>query len=127
MGQKYESADGDNQFGGELSQVNVYSYTLSSLVVYDMANNCSTGRVSGNVYNWVVLDTYVEHDVEIVRPALCGRSQCPAGYRGTYCDIKIGENIGCTSGYLVTYCDIKIGENIGCTSGYLVTYCDINR
>ncbi|XP_041364224.1 uncharacterized protein LOC121379643 [Gigantopelta aegis] len=92
LGQKYEEINGDNQFRGELSQVNVYSYALKQSVIEDMANNCSTGRRSGNIYNWVIMNTYIENDVQIVRPALCGQSQCPPGYRGTYCDIKIDKH-----------------------------------
>ncbi|XP_048248139.1 uncharacterized protein LOC124151774 isoform X1 [Haliotis rufescens] len=90
-GQKFEADDDDHQFRGEVSQVNVYSSVLNNSFIQSMAANCSGLRLAGDIYNWVIFGDYIRNDVIIVAPGLCGESECPPGYRGTYCDIKIDK------------------------------------
>ncbi len=89
LGQKFDSED-DEQFRGEVSQVNVYSSVLNDTIMESLAANCSQ-RIAGDVCNWVTFSDHIRNDVSIVEPAICGGSECPPGFRGTYCDIKIGE------------------------------------
>ena len=89
VGQKFESSD--DQFRGEVSQVNMYSFVLNDTLIQSLSGNCSEVRFAGDIYNWVIFSDHIRNDIIIVEPAICGESQCPPGFRGTYCDIKIGE------------------------------------
>nr|KAG5713679.1 hypothetical protein BaRGS_024727 [Batillaria attramentaria] len=85
LGQPHTPSSGQ-PFQGEISQVNVFSKPLAVAEIEAMGRNCSAGHMQGDVYAWVVSDAYLEGDVAVVTPAMCGGSQCPPGFHGTFCD-----------------------------------------
>ncbi|KAK3091382.1 hypothetical protein FSP39_019454 [Pinctada imbricata] len=81
----------ETHFHGELSHVNVYDSVLTFEQVKSLASGCHSNPLPGNRVRWVEFDSDVQGDVKVVRPSLCGSTQCPEGYRGYYCNIVIDK------------------------------------
>lgn len=90
MGQAQSSSSGV-PFLGDLSQVNIYDYVLDKNVIQTMGSACTRGRVDGDVYPWLISDAYLQGNVTIVSPSVCGGTRCPPGYYGTLCSSQIGK------------------------------------
>ena len=83
----------DQYFQGEISQLNMFSYTVSESDILSMASNCSSPQLMGDLFAWPLAESFAEGQVTVVMPAICGGSQCPPGFTGTYCDREIGTGL----------------------------------
>lgn len=82
----------NKQYHGELSRGNVFSQTLNSTTISNMATNCSNTQLTGDVFRWTDFDApYMWNDVIKVEPSICGGSNCAPGYTGSLCNILIGK------------------------------------
>ena len=87
-----QSADNSqDQFQGELSKIDLFNRVLTSQELSDMASVCRGNHTSGDVKRWAEFDEVMVSDVIKVIPSICGSSNCPPGFRGSLCDIKIGK------------------------------------
>ena len=94
-------------FQGEISQANVFAAALNESHISIMGSNCSVDQLVGDMFAWPVSDSYLMGEVSVVTPALCGRSQCPPGFHGAYCDLETGNDARLTvaSSLLTLICD----------------------
>ena len=80
-------------FQGEISQANVFTAALDQSQISAMGSNCSVDQLVGDMYAWPLSEAYLIGEVSVVTPALCGRSQCPPGFYGSYCDLERGNEM----------------------------------
>ena len=80
-------------FQGEISQANVFTKALDQSQISAMGSNCSDNQLVGDMYAWPLSEAYLIGEVSVVTPALCGRSQCPPGFYGSYCDLERGNQM----------------------------------
>ena len=80
-------------FQGEISQANVFTRALNQSQISTMGSNCSIDQLVGDMYAWPLSDAYLVGEVSVVTPALCGRSRCPPGFYGSYCDLERGNKM----------------------------------
>ena len=90
-------------FVGELSRVDMYNRVLAASDVLAMTTACRDGTdEAGELKSWVEYKGAGGGAAGAVvrEPSICGSSDCPPGFRGTHCEIRIGGSPTLTLNYL---------------------------